>query len=135
MKLIDGTSDGVDRIALCRILIERFGQSPLVSRALLIMGEEGERAAETLTQRSRKRVGEAASTSASLGLRDLYLNDAALDRYSKLRIVFDFNEQTREYIYDGRAYRDLISRSPHSQEALLARQRLDRVKDKNARRQ
>lgn len=135
MKLIDGTSDGVDRIALCRILIERFGQSPLVSRALLIMGEEGERAAETLTQRSRKRVGEAASTSASLGLRDLYLNDAALDRYSKLRIVFDFNEQTREYIYDGRAYRALISRSPHSQEALLARQRLDRVKDKNARRQ
>src|SRR6185295_657352 len=135
MKLIEGTSDGLERIALCRILIERFGQSPLVPRALLIMGDEGERAAETLTQRARKRVGEAAGASAISGLRDLYLNDSTLDRYSKLRIVFDFNEQTREYIYDGKAYRDLVSRSPHSEEALLARQRLGRVKDKNVSRQ
>lgn len=135
MKLIEATSDGLDRIGLCRILVERFSQSTLVPRALLIMGEEGERAAETLTQRSRKRVGEAAGASVTPSLRDLYLNDAALDRYSKLRIVFDFNEQTREYIYDGRAYRDLLSRSPHSEEALLARQRLGRVKDKNATRQ
>ena len=135
MRLIEGTSDGLERIALCRILIERFGQSPLVPRALLIMGDEGERAAETLTQRARKRVGEAAGASAISGLRDLYLNDSILDRYSKLRIVFDFNEQTREYIYDGKAYRDLVSRSPHSEEALLARQRLGRVKDKNASRQ
>jgi len=134
MKLIEGTSDGLDRIALCRILVERFSQSPLVPRALLIMGDEGERAAETLTQRSRKRISETAEASAS-SLRDFYLNDSTLDRYSKLRIVFDFNEQTREYIYDGRAYRDLVSRSPHSEEALLARQRLSRVKDKNAKRQ
>lgn len=135
MKLIEGTSDGLDRIALCRILIERFGQSPLVPRALLIMGDEGESAAETLTQRARKRITESAAASASSRLRDFYLNDSTLDRYSKLRIVFDFNEQTREYIYDGRAYRDLLSRSPHSEEALLARQRLSRVKDRNARRQ
>lgn len=135
MKLIDGTSDGLDRIALCRILIERFGQSALVPRALLRMGEEGERAAETLTQRARKRITEAAAAGASSSLRDFYLNDSTLDRYSKLRIVFEFNEQTREYIYDGRAYRDLLSRSPHSEEALLARQRLGRVKDKTARRQ
>lgn len=134
MKLIDGTSDGLDRIALCRILIERFSQSPLVPRALLMMGEEGERAAETLTQRARKRITESAAASASSSLRDLYLNDSTLDRYNKLRIVFDFNEQTREYIYDGRAYRDLVSRSPHSEEALLARQRLGRVKDNSARR-
>ena len=134
-KLIEGTSDGLDRIALCRILIERFSQSPLVPRALLRMGEEGERAAETLTQRARKRITESAAASTSSSLRDLYLNDSTLDRYSKLRMVFDFNEQTREYIYDGRAYRDLLSRSPHSEEALLARQRLGRVKDKNARRQ
>jgi hypothetical protein len=99
------------------------------------MGEEGERAAEALTQRASKRIRENAEASASSSLRDLYLNDATLDRYSKLRIVFDFNEHTREYIYDGRAYRDLVSRAPHSEEALLARQRLGRVKDKNARRQ
>ena len=135
MKLIDATSDGLDRIALCRILIERFSQSPLVPRALLMMGDEGERAAETLTQRARKRITESAAASASSSLRDLYLNDSTLDRYSKLRIVFDFNEQNREYIYDGRAYRDLLSRSPHSEEALLARQRLGRVKDTSTRRQ
>ena len=36
-EAIEATSDGLDRIALCRILVERFGQSPLVPRALLIM--------------------------------------------------------------------------------------------------
>jgi hypothetical protein len=134
MKLIEGTRDGFDRIALCRILIERFSQSPLLPRALLMMGEEGERAAETLSQRARKRIAEAAGISASPGLRDFYLNDAALDRYSKLRIVFDFSEETKDYVYDGRAYRDLVSRLPHSEEALLARQRLDRAKDRNGKR-
>ena len=58
MKLIEGTKDGVDRISLCRLLIERFSQSPLVPRALLLMGEEADRAAQALTQRARKRLAD-----------------------------------------------------------------------------
>jgi len=133
MKLIENASDGLDRIGLCRILIERFGQSRVVSRALLLMGEEADRAAETLTQRVRKRLADVQLGNATR-LSDYYLNDAGLDRYSKLHIVFDFNESISEFVYDGRAYRDIVRRFPDREEAALARQRLELASKKMARR-
>lgn len=133
VTLIENSSDGFDRIGLCRILIERFGQSQLVPRALLLLGEEAEHAAETLSRRARKRLAEVRAENANLRLSDYYLNDAGLDRYSKLQVVFDFNEFTAEYVYDGRAYRDIVRRFPDREEARLARQRLELVSQKMAR--
>lgn len=131
MKLIEATSDSVDRIALCRLLIDRFSQSRLVPRAMLLLGEEAERVTETLSQRTRRRLGEVRGADASV--RDYYLSDAGLDRYSRLGIVFDFNESTGEFLYDGKVYRDLVRRFPESEEARLARQRLDLASRKTAR--
>jgi len=122
MKLIKG-SDGVDKIALCRILSQRFSQSQLVPRAMLVLGEEAERVAEALSQRTRRRLAEVRGADASL--RDYYLSDAGLDRYSKLGVVFDFNEATGEFVYDGKAYREVVRRFPDGEEASLARQRLE----------
>jgi len=122
MKLIKG-SDGVDKIALCRILSQRFSQSQLVPRAMLVLGEEAERVAEALSQRTRRRLAEVRGADASL--RDYYLSDAGLDRYSKLGVVFDFNEATGESVYDGQAYREVVRRFPDGEEASLARQRLE----------
>ena len=122
MKLIEG-SDGVDKIALCRILSQRFSQSQLVPRTMLQLGEEAERVAETLSQRTRRRLAEVRGADARL--RDYYLSDAGLDRYSKLGVVFDFNEATGEFVYDGKAYREVIRRFPDGEEASLARQRLE----------
>ena len=133
VTLIKNASDGFDRIGLCRILIERFGQSQLVPRALLLLGEEAEHAAETLSQRARKRLAEVRAENANARLSDYYLNDAGLDRYSKLHVVFDFNEFIAEYVYDGRAYRDIVKRFPDREEARLARQRLELVSQKMAR--
>ncbi|MEK6285598.1 MAG: hypothetical protein AABO57_07645 [Acidobacteriota bacterium] len=135
MRLIENASDGLDRILLCRILIERFSQSQLVPRALLLLGEEAERAAETLSQRARKRLAEVRGGTGSARLSEYYLNDAGLDRYSKLRVVFDFNEFIAEYVYDGGAYRDIVRRFPQGEEARLARQRLEFATQKMARRQ
>jgi hypothetical protein len=123
MNLIEGSSDGVDRITLCRIIIERFGQSRLVPRAMLLLGEEAEHVADTLSQRTRRRLAEVRGADASL--RDYYLSDAGLDRYSRLGVVFDFNESTGEFVYDGKAYRDLLRRFPGGEEATLARRRLE----------
>lgn len=131
MNLIEGSSDGVDRITLCRIIIERFGQSRLVPRAMLLLGEEAERVAETLSQRTRRRLAEVRGADASL--RDYYLSDAGLDRYSRLGVVFDFNESTGEFVYDGKAYREIVRRFPEGEEAKLARQRLDLTSRKTAR--
>jgi len=133
MTLIENASDGLDRIGLCRLLIERFGQSRLVSRALLLLGEEADHAAETLTQRARKRLAEVQMADATR-LGDYYLSDAGLDRYSKLHIVFDFNESIAEFVYNGRAYRDIVRHFPDREEATLARQRLELASRKMARR-
>ena len=135
MKLIEGTKDGLDRISLCRLLIDHFGQSQLVPRALLLMGEEADRAAQVLTQRARKRLADASEQNSNASARDYFLNDVGLDRYSKLHIVFDFNEVTSEYVYDGRAYAEVVRRFPSHEEAALARQLIEAGKQKLAKRQ
>jgi hypothetical protein len=134
MKLIEGTKDGLDRISLCRLLIERFGQSHLVPRALLLMGEEADRAAQILTQRARKRLADASEENWNASSRDYFLNDVGLDRYSKLHVVFDFNEFTSEYVYDGKAYGDIVRHFPNREEAGTARQRIEVGKQKMAKR-
>jgi hypothetical protein len=135
VKLIESISDGLDRILLCRVLIERFSQSRLVPKALLTVGEEAERAGKALNQRARKRLAEVVGDNANASSRDYFMNDVGLDRYSKLHIVFDFNESTSEYVYDGRAYRELVRRFPDVEEAKLARQRLELARQKMAGRQ
>ena len=124
MTLLAGTRDGVDRIALCKLFIERFPVSALKSRALLMMGEEADLAAASLGGRARRRLEGAAGE--HLKKRDLYLNDPGLDRYSRLKINFDFDEATGRYSYDGRAFREILKRYPLSSEAGQARLRLER---------
>lgn len=135
MKLIEGTKDGLDRISLCWLIIDRFGQSKLVPHALLLMGEEADRAAQVLTQRARKRLADASEETWNASARDYFLNDVGLDRFSKLHIVFDYNAITSEYVYDGRAYGEIIRRFPNHEEAVLARQRIEAVRQKMAKRQ
>jgi hypothetical protein len=135
VKLIESSGDGLDRILLCRLLIERFGQSRLVPKALLAMGDEAERAGQALNQRARKRLVEVVSANANASSRDYFLNDVGLDRYSKLHIVFDFNQSTSEYVYDGRAYRELVRRFPACEEAKVAGERLELARQKMARQQ
>lgn len=122
LELIE-TSQGTDKITLCRLLCQSFSRSTLVARSMLLLGEEAERIAESLSQRIRRRLGEV--NSAAAPVRDYYLSDAGLDRYSKLGVAFDFKESTAELVYDGKAYREVIKRFPASHEAWVARERLD----------
>jgi len=122
LKLIEA-AEGTDKITLCRLLNESFSHSRFVPRCMLLLGEEAERIAETLSQRIRRRLGEVRGAAA--GVRDYYLSDASLDRYSKLGVVFDFNDSTIEFVYDGKAYREVIKRFPASEEAALALQHLE----------
>ena len=115
-------SQGIDKITLCRLLSQNFARSRLVARGTLLLGEEAERIAENLSPRIRRRLGEVSSAFAAV--RDYYLSDAGLDRYSKLGVAFEFNESTGEFVYDGKAYREVIKRFPASQEASVARGRL-----------
>ena len=134
MNLITDTRDGLDRIALCQLFLEHFNRSPLAPRVLLAMAEEADRASVTLSQHARKHLKDV-DAGGGVNLRDYYLNDSGLDRYSKLGIAFDFEQATSEFVYDGRAYRQILKRFPHSAEAQLARKRLDSVEQRLARQQ
>jgi hypothetical protein len=134
MKLIEGTSDGLDRIALCRLFLEHFSRSSLAPHAWLVIGDVADHAAATLTGRARRRLKNLDEQPVNATRRDYYLNDAGLDRYSKLGIVFDFRDDSTRYAYDGKAYRELLKRFPHSEEAPVARDRLDRLAQSLARR-
>ncbi|HLG15257.1 MAG TPA: hypothetical protein VJH03_12240 [Blastocatellia bacterium] len=133
LKLAESAADGFDRITLCKLLVENFRRSPLVPRALLMIGEEAELSAESLSARSRKRLAEVETTDARATLRDYYLSDPWLDRYSRLGVAFDFNEANAEYVYDGRTYRELLKRFPGGAEASRARELLNHTRQKLAR--
>jgi hypothetical protein len=47
-----------------------------------------------------------------------------LDRYRRQGIDFVFDEQAKQFHYDGAAWRELVRRYPRSAEATEARQRL-----------
>jgi hypothetical protein len=130
MRLIGESADESERIILCRLLIEHFKRSRHAAQALSTLGQEAESLAELLSRRVGKRIEKLSVKDGQVSLRDLYLNDPALDRYSRLGIRFDFNESTREYVYDGQAYREIINRFPASPEAEYARKRLDQIKQK-----
>jgi hypothetical protein len=131
IKLITDARDGLDRIALCRLFLEQFGRSALAPRALLAMAEEASRASVSLGQNARKRLKDIGEHSDDL--KYYYLSDAGLDRYSRLGIAFDFRPSTAEYVYDGKAYREIVKRFPHSPEAEQARKQLDSAGQRLAR--
>ena len=133
IKLITDARDGLDRIALCRLFLEHFSRSPIAPRALLALAEEADHASAALSQNARKRLKGVDEHSSNL--RDYYLSDTGLDRYSRLGITFDFKPSTAEYVYDGKAYREILKRFPQSAEAQLARKRLDSVGQRLARQQ
>lgn len=135
LRRVETSADTLDRIALCRLLIERFGRSRLVPRALLLIGQEAERVAQTLSQRARRRLGDHGVDDAKITLRDYYLNDTGLDRYSKLGVTFEFNESSAEYVYDGKAYREIVRRFPQCEEAATARARIELTRRKLANRE
>ena len=122
LERIENNSDPTDRITLCRIMIEGFGRSRFVPRAMLLLAEEAGRVAKTLTQRTHRRLEEVKPGDASL--RDFYLSDAMLDRLSRLGVFFEFNESAGEFVYNGKAYRDIVRRFPGAEEAGIARTRL-----------
>lgn len=133
LRVIEETRDGLDRIALCELFLERFSRSRYSPRALLLLGEEAERAAAALTQHARRRLKTVDEAAHDVSTEEFYLSDPGLDRYSRLRIGFRFDPSQTRYAYDGRAYRDLVRRYPHSTEAATARRQIDSLDSQLAR--
>jgi hypothetical protein len=123
-KLIE-SAESFDRLMLCRFFIENFPRSSLMPRVLLAIGQEAERAATSLNRSADRRLKNLSPEATAFGLRDYYLSDTGLDRYSRLQIHFDFVESHSEYVYDGQAYQQILKRFPKSEEAVVAKKQLE----------
>ncbi len=129
MSLIADTKDDFARARLARLCADQYRGLELAPRALLVVGEAAERAAGKLSRDAQKRVGDPDETlDKNLREREYLLNYVGLDRYNKLGITFDYDEASRNLVYDGGAYREIMKKYARSPEAIEAKARLEKLK-------
>lgn len=125
MKLVEETTDDFTRARLADLYAEQFRATPAAPRALLLLGEAADGAAERLTREAKRRVGEE-EPGKGLNRRDYFLNFAGLDRYNRIGVTFDYDATADRIVYDGAAYRELLRRYPKSEEAKQAREKIQK---------
>jgi hypothetical protein len=123
LKLIEETEDDFTKVRLARLCADEFRATPAAPKALLLMGEIAEKAAERLTRDAKRRVGDE-EPGRGLGRRDYVLNHTGLDRYNRIGVTFDYDEAADRLVYDGASYRELLRLFPKSGESKLAREKL-----------
>jgi hypothetical protein len=127
MKLIDETKDEFTKARLAKLCAGEFRSTKFAPKALMILGAAAESAAEKLSRDASRRVGDDESE-AGLGKREYLLNYPGLDRYNRIGVTFDYDGAADRIVYDGAAYRELLRRYPRSDEAQVARTRLEKPK-------
>jgi hypothetical protein len=123
MMLIGETEDDFTKARLARLCAGEFRSTNFAPKALMILGETAEGAAERLSRDAKRRVGDddsGAGPNAGLTKRDFMLNYAGLDRYNRIGVTFDYDATSDRIVYDGAAYRELLRRYPRSPEAQAA---------------
>jgi hypothetical protein len=123
-------SDGFDQIERAQLFLENFPGSPLRPSILLLFGDLMEEIALKMSSDAAKRLSRREMAASGAPLHSFYLNYASLDRYQRLGIGFVFNSKTRLFHYDGKSWREIIQKSPATNEAKEAQKRLDTLKEK-----
>jgi hypothetical protein len=123
LRLIGG-SEGYDRVERAAIFLETFPRSPLRPAALLLLGEAADDAARTLTREAARRLDAREMAAGGAPPHTYFLNYSGLDRYRRHGVVFTFDGATKQFHYDGAAWREIVRRHPRSPEAGRARARL-----------
>ena len=114
-------SHGFDRIARTRIFLDNFPRSPLRPQALLLLANTAEQLAAKLSRDAANRLNIPTKNAPEF---TYFLNYSGLDRYNRQRVNFTFHPQTKQFHYDGAAWRDLVRRHPNTPEAAEARKHL-----------
>ena len=120
LRLI-GSSKEFDRISRARIFLDEFPRSPLRPEVLLILGDAAEEACAKLSRDAARRLDIGAGLAPAFSY---FLNYSGLDRYSRQGIGFVFDRETKQYHYDGAAWREILRRFPRTPQATEARTRL-----------
>jgi hypothetical protein len=123
-RLVRGSED-FDRLARARILLDAFPRSALRPAALLDFGDAAEAAAARLSREAARRLDAREMEAGGAPPASYFLNFNGLDRLNRLGVRFVFDAESKQFHYDGAAWREILARHPRSPEAAEARQRLD----------
>jgi hypothetical protein len=123
-------SDGFEQIERAQIFVENFSNSPFRPAILLLFGDLMEEVALKMSSDAAKRLSRREMAASGAPLHSFYLNYSGLDRYQRLGIGLLFNSETKLYHYDGATWREIIEKSPATNEAMEAQKRLDSLKEK-----
>ncbi|HEX3558510.1 MAG TPA: hypothetical protein VHU19_04870 [Pyrinomonadaceae bacterium] len=117
-------SEEFERVARARIFLDAFPRSTLRPAALLLFGDTAEDAAAKLTREAQRRLDAREMEAGGAPFASYFLNFNGLDRFRRQGIVFVFDRATKQFHYDGAAWREIVRRYPQSSEAAEARKRL-----------
>ena len=123
-------SEGFEQIERAMLFLETFPQSPLRPAMLLLTGDLIEGNAQNISLEAAKKLDRNEMTATGAPINSFYLNYVSLDRYRKLGINFVFNQVTRNFYYDGAAWKEIVEKFPNASEAAEARRRLAALKEK-----
>jgi hypothetical protein len=123
LNLIKSSAE-FDRIARARVFLDQFPRSPLRSEVLLLLGDAAEEAAARLSRDAARRINKDELQSGDAPLFSYFLNYTGLDRYNRQGVRFVFDSVTKQFHYEGSAWREILRRYPKSPEAVEARKRL-----------
>lgn len=120
-------SEEFDRVERARIFLDTFARSPLRPAALLLLAESAEAAAARLSRDAARRLDAREMEAGGAPVHSYFLNFNGLDRYRRQGVNFTFDRATKQYAYDGAAWREIVARHPRSPEADEARRRLNQL--------
>ena len=123
LRLIRGSED-FDLIARARIFLDTFAHSSLRPVVLLIYGDAAEAAGSKLARDAGRRLNSGEMTAGGAPEFSYFMNFNELDRYNRQGIRYVFDPTTKQFHYDGAAWREIVRRYPQSPEAVEARRRL-----------
>jgi hypothetical protein len=118
-------SDGFDRVVRAKIFLDNFTGSELRPEVLLISALAAEDAATHLSRDAARRLDEKEMNAGGAPMFSYFLNFNELDRYNRQGITFLFDQNAKQFRYDGEGWQELIHRYPRSPQAGEARKRLE----------
>jgi hypothetical protein len=123
LSLINASTD-FDRIARARIFLDAFPHSALRPRVLVIFADEAEKTAAKISREAVRRLDATEMKATGAPIASYFLNYSGLDRYRRQGIVLTFDEASRQFHYEGAAWRELLRRYPATKEAMAVRGRV-----------
>jgi hypothetical protein len=123
-------SDGFEQIERAVIFLENFQNSEFRPAVLLLLGDLVENSAQRLSRDATRRFDEDEMRANAAPIQSFYLNYNGLDRYRRLGIGFVFDPKSKQFHYDGAAWREIIQKYKQATEKVEAQKRLDALAEK-----